>query len=50
LVELGVGVGDFPCTPVTGRAPTGALNSGEALGAVGSAWVAVYGHGNESLG
>jgi hypothetical protein len=36
--------------PVTGKAPIGVMNSGEALGAVGSAWVVVYWHGNESLG
>jgi hypothetical protein len=35
---------------LTGRVPIGAVNSGEALGAVGSAWVIVYRHGNVSLG
>jgi hypothetical protein len=30
--------------PAMGKAPTGAVNSGEALGAVGLAWVMVYWH------
>jgi hypothetical protein len=36
--------------PATGRAPTGVMNSGEALGAVGSAWVTMHQRGNESSG
>jgi hypothetical protein len=47
LVKLGIGEQCLGAPPVTGRAPTRAVNCGEAPGVVGSAWVTVYWRGGD---
>jgi hypothetical protein len=49
-VTLGIGLGDFCAPPVTRKAPTRAMNSGEVAGAVGLAWLVMYQHGNKNSG